>query len=124
LIFRRVEPNSNYWALRFLSESGRWELGLSSYQSGTRLRMGFAGKPPSVMDFCLGHNSRIYSPIMLAVITHLEPLPESASAHEIDALFPWSGTRPNLTVHLEPLLKNLPQKSAEGAKGNNKKGFF
>jgi len=37
----------------------------------------------------------------------LEKLPESATAEEIDTLFPWAGARPNPTVHLGKLLKGL-----------------
>lgn len=105
MIFQRADPNSEYRALRFLSETGRWELGLSPYQSGIRLRMGLAGRPPSVLDFCLGHDPGLYSPVMLAVIKLLESVPESASASEVDAAFPWAETRPDLSIHLEPLFK-------------------
>ena len=34
----------------------------------------------------------------------LEPLADGASALEIDAVFPWAGTRPDLAIHLQPLL--------------------
>jgi len=104
LIFQRAEPNREYRALRFLSEGGRWELGLSPYQGGIRLRMGLAGRPPSVIDFCLGHNPEIYSPVLLAVIKRLESVPEPATSQEVDAVFPWAGTRPDMGVHLETLI--------------------
>ena len=104
MIFQRAEPNREYRALRFLSDSGRWELGLSPYQGGIRLRMGLAGRPPSVIDFCLGHNAEVYSPVLLAVLKRLEALPESSTAQEVDAVFPWAGTRPDMVVHLETLI--------------------
>ena len=104
MIFKRTEPGRNYLSLRFLSDTGRWELGLSPYQHGVRLRMGLAGRPPTVIDFCLGHETAIYSPALLSVMNRLENLPESASAKEIDALFPWAGTRPDPSIHLEALL--------------------
>jgi len=94
--------------LRLLSEGGRWELGFSPYQSGIRLRMGLCGRPPSVIDFCLGHDPGLYSPVLLAVIRRLEALPESASASEVDAVFPWAGTRPDMSIHLKALLKENP----------------
>ncbi len=56
------------------------------------------------MDFCLGHHADIYRPVLLAVLRRLEPLLESASEKEIDAAFPWAGTRPDLHHHLAPLL--------------------
>ena len=100
MTFQRIEPSREYSALRLVSETGRWELGLSTYQSGIRLRMGPAGRPPSVLDFCLGHNSDIVSPVLLAVIRILESVPESGAAKEIDAAFPWAGSRPDLNSHL------------------------
>ncbi len=114
MIFQRAEPNSEYRALRLLSENGRWELGLSPYQSGTRLRMGLAGRPPSVLDFCLGHDPGLCSPVMLAVLKLLESVPESASATEVDGVFPWAETRPDLSVHLELLFGLANSKVANG----------
>lgn len=108
MTFHRVEPNSHYRALRLVSAGGRWELGLSPYQSGIRLRMGLSGRPPGVMDFCLGHDERLPGPVLLAVLSRLEPLDDTSSAEEIDAVFPWKGTRPDLAVHLEPLLRGSP----------------
>jgi len=103
--FRRADPNAEFRLLRLVSLEGRWELGLSSYQSGTRLRMGPAGRPPGVMDFCLGHDCRMPAPVLLAVVRRLEEISEDATASEIDALFPWAGTRPDLNTHLKPLLE-------------------
>ncbi len=103
--FRRVDPTPEYRSLHLLSEEGQWELGLCAYHSGMRLRMGLSGRPPSVLDLCLGHDTEIYSPVLLAVIENLTTLPESASASEIDAIFPWAGTRPSLNIHLNLLLK-------------------
>jgi hypothetical protein len=68
--------------------------------------MGVTGRPPSVIDFCLGYETEIYSPVLLAVMKLLEQLPESATGKEIDALFPWARTRPDPTVHLVELLKS------------------
>ena len=104
MIFRRVEPSNDYRSLRLLSETGRWELGLSPYQYGIRLRMGPAGRPPSVIDFCLGYETDTYSPVLMAVMQRLERLDETATSQEIDSLFPWAGTRPDPAVHLKELL--------------------
>lgn len=104
MIFHRVEPNRDYLSLRLLSDTGRWELGLSPYQYGVRIRMGLTGRPPSVIDFCLGYDTTLYSPVLIAVMQRLEGLPESATAEKIDALFPWAGTRPDPAVHMKELL--------------------
>ena len=112
MTFLRTPPNANYRVLRLLSERGQWEVGFSDYARGIRLRMGRAGRPPSVIDFCLGYETEIYSPILLAVMKRLEGLDESAAAQEIDGLFPWAGTRPDPAVHLNELL-NLSEKDSQ-----------
>lgn len=104
MIFLRAEPNFHYRTLRFLSEEGGWELGLSPYTHGTRLRMGRTGRPPGVMDVCLGHDTRWFLPVLSAVFDRLGSLPESAGAAEIDARFPWAGGRPDPARHLPELL--------------------
>jgi len=103
--FRRVEPNGTYSSLRMSSEQGVWEFGLSVGSSGTRLRMGRAGRPPRVLDFCMGQDANCYASVTLAVLAKLDRLPEESNEEEIDGLFPWAGTRPDLAIHLEALLK-------------------
>ena len=107
MTFQRAEPTANYRVLRLLSEGGRWEVGLSDYARGIRIRMGRTGRPPAVIDFCLGGDASLYPNVLLAVLARLEPVQESASAAEIDALFPWAGTKPDLDSHLASLLACL-----------------
>ena len=113
MIFQRVDPSGEYRTMRFLSQGGRWELGLSPYQYGMRVRMGISGRPPSIIDFCLGHDTHIYSPVLLAVMKLLEPVPESCLAKEIDSLFPWAGTRPDPSIHLKLLLEGVGSEGIE-----------
>ncbi len=102
--FRRVDPNGHYRSIRLLSDGGRWELGLSHYQHGMRLRMGLAGRPPQVMDFCLGRDGVLFSKVLVAMLGRLDSVDEMAAPDEVDALFPWVRTRPDLAVHLAELL--------------------
>ena len=104
MTFQRANPNANYRVLRLLSEGGQWEIGFSDYARGLRLRMGRAGRPPAVIDFCLGEKTKLCPPVVLAVLDRLAPVPESATTAEIDALFPWAGTKPDLDSHLARLL--------------------
>ena len=104
MTFRRVEPAAEYRLLRLLSDSGRWELGLSPYSHGTRLRMGKYGRPPSLIDFCLGHDPQTVLTALTATLDILSTMPEDADETSIDAAFPWAGTRPNPELHWEPLL--------------------
>ena len=106
--FQRVDPSPEYRVLRLQSEGGRWEFGFGDYRDGTRIRMGFSGRPPSVIDFCLGHDATLYAPVLDAVLGRLEQISESATSEEVDALFPWSGTRPDPAVHLPMLLGTTP----------------
>lgn len=106
--FRHAEPNPHYRSLRLVSEDSRWELGMSLYNHGMRMRMGSAGKPPGVIDFCMGRNGIIYPAILLAILKKLEPVSESQPEQAIDAVFPWRGSRPDLSIHLRPLLEEVP----------------
>jgi hypothetical protein len=106
--FRRAEPNTHYRSLRLVSESSRWELGMSLYSHGMRMRMGHWGKPPAVIDFCMGRNGTIYPAILLAILKKLEPVSENQPEQAIDAVFPWHGTRPDLSIHLQPLFEEVP----------------
>ncbi|RYD21006.1 MAG: hypothetical protein EOP88_12950 [Verrucomicrobiaceae bacterium] len=104
MIFRRVSPNAQFRALRLLSEGGRWELGMSPYSHGMRLRMGFTGRPPQVMDFCMGRDESLFPQVLVAVVKRLEHIEEDSEPETIDAAFPWAGTRPDLAVHLSQLI--------------------
>lgn len=106
--FRRAEPNPHYRCLRLVSENSHWELGMSLYSHGMRMRMGRSGKPPAVIDFCMGSNGTIYPAILLAILKKLEPVSENQPQQTIDAVFPWHGSRPDLAIHLQPLLEDVP----------------
>ncbi len=105
MTFQRVSPNGHFRALRLLSEGGRWELGLSPYSHGMRLRMGLAGRPPQVMDFCLGRDPELFPKVLVAVLKRLDPLDEITTPEGIDAAFPWVGTRPDMAAHLIQLVE-------------------
>jgi hypothetical protein len=104
MTFKRVAPNSHYRELRLLSERGHWEFGMSAYSHGMRMRMGRAGQPPRLMDFCMGRDASLFPQVLVAVLQRLERLAESASVEAIDTVFPWAGTRPELSIHLTELL--------------------
>ena len=119
--FHRADPNSHFRALRLISESGCWELGMSSYSHGMRLRMGAAGRPPQVMDFCMGRDAALFPKVLVAVLKRLETVEENSTFEAIDSVFPWAGTRPDLAVHLTELLNwsvefNPRERVSEGAK--------
>lgn len=113
MTFCRADPNTHYRTLRLLSTGGRWELGLSPYTHGTRLRMGLAGRPPSVMDFCLGTDGPRRAAVLAAVVQKLDAVEEHASVRAVDAIFPWAGTRPDMVAHL-PVLLGLAAAAAKG----------
>lgn len=112
MTFHREEPNEYYRALRMISAAGVWTLGLSLYASGMRLRMGKTGQPPRVLDFCLGADPALCGVVFAAVLRRLSPLAEGATAAEVDTAFPWAGSRPDLAIHLRPLLSNISEASA------------
>lgn len=98
--FHRVDPNPHYRSLRLISAEGQWDLGFSPYHRGCRLRMGPSGKPPSVLDFCLGQNPELWGKVLTFTLERLAPLSESVDRQTIDAVFPWANTRPNMRTHL------------------------
>lgn len=104
MTFRHATPNNHFRALRLLSGSGRWELGLSPYHHGMRLRMGLTGCPPQVIDFCLGRNEELFPKVLVAVLRRLQALDELSAPRDVDAAFPWAGTRPDLALHLAGIL--------------------
>ncbi len=106
--FHRAQPTTHYRSLRLVSEDSRWELGMSPYRHGMRMRMGRLGKPPAVIDFCMGRDGTLYPQILLAILKKLEPLAETDPESAIDAVFPWHGSRPDLSLHLQPLLEGSP----------------
>lgn len=119
--FHRANPNNHFRALRLLSEGGCWELGMSSYSHGMRLRMGAAGRPPQVMDFCMGRDAALFPKVLVAVLKRLETVEEKSKSETIDSVFPWAGTRPDLAVHLTELLNwnlefNTHERVSERAK--------
>ncbi len=103
--FRRESPNEHYRDLRLVSLEEGWEIGLSLYASGMRLRMGRCGRPPQALDFCLGQDGEIFLPVLGAVLRKLEIPGEDCTEAEINALFPWQQGRPDLAMHLDALLE-------------------
>ena len=101
--FYSADPNPHYRSLRLISTEGLWDLGFSPYHHGIRLRMGPYGRPPSVMDFCLGRDPELWGRVLAYTLDRLAPLPESADPKTIDAVFPWANARPDLRIHLPGL---------------------
>lgn len=117
MTFRRIDPNPDYRTLRLRSEGGKWELGMSPYSHGMRMRMGHAARPPRVIDFCMGRDASLFPEILTAILRRLDALPEEASSAEIDAAFPWQDTRPDMAVHLRELLEGCDKRAeAQAAK--------
>ncbi len=84
MTFVRTEPSFHYRALRLISKNGQWEMGLSPYYHGVRLRVGRTRRPPTFLDVCLGHESRSFLPALESVMQMLAPLEESATHQEIE----------------------------------------
>lgn len=51
------------------------------------------------MDFCLGRDAEIFPKAVVAVLKRLDPSDEMCAPDEVDAVFPWAGTRPDMAVH-------------------------
>lgn len=104
MTFHHTVPSPNYRTLRLISQDGRWEIGMSPYHHGMRIRMGRHSRLPQVIDFCMGTDSSRFMETLAAILHRLVPLAEGSTQEEIDAVFPWHGTRPDMSIHLPALL--------------------
>lgn len=54
--FKPAPITLNYSIRRFVSENGRWELGITPVLFGVRIRAGLANNEWCVVDYCAGDN--------------------------------------------------------------------
>ncbi len=91
--FQPVNPDANYF-IRFASETGRWECGLTRMLFGVRVRAGVAGTGGCVVDYCAGADRVFMFELLLVVVEILEALPESTTEAELSAMLPGHTVKP------------------------------
>lgn len=94
MTFKRSTPDENYDALKFVSDEGGWELGLTSMLFGRRVRLGRVGCGWCALDYCAGADPMFQIALFITIRTILRTVPESAEYHEIELMFPGFTVKP------------------------------
>lgn len=91
--FSKAEPDATYF-LRFVSESGRWEVGLHRVLYGVRVQLSLVGDVGPTLDYCAGADTTFIMELLCTLIMILDGIPENMPQHELEALFPGYTIRP------------------------------
>lgn len=108
--FKRAIPTENYMFARFVSENGRWELGLTPVLFGVRVRAGLAGECWCDVDYCAGDDPGFAFELLATMVIILESFPESASGREVSRALPEWKRRPINKDDCWPKLKAMAAK--------------
>lgn len=102
--FSGAERNINFPIARFVSENGRWEVGLMPVLFGVRVRAGIVGHDWVNVDYCAGDNPAFALQLLVTVIEIFEGLPEDITGGDVEALMPAYERRP---IDRDPCWKKL-----------------
>lgn len=86
--FSPAPPNEVFTEHRWLSETGRWELGLQPVIFGVRVQLALVGDMGPTLNYCAGANRGQILQLLVTVVQALERYPESSSRTEIAQAFP------------------------------------
>lgn len=86
--FKPAPITLNYSIRRFVSENGRWELGITPVLFGVRIRAGLANNEWCVVDYCAGDNWVFAVQLLATMMIILESFPESAGEREVSRILP------------------------------------
>jgi len=92
--FTATNPDENFRLARFVSDAGRWEVGLRPMLFGVRVSLGKVGAWGPCLDYCAGEKFADQVNILSALLTILERLPEEMSEGEMQKFFPPQELRP------------------------------
>jgi len=92
--FLPAEPSLNFPAVRYVSEQGKWEIGLFPVMFGVRVRMGPVNAPYCSIDYCAGADVEFQHKLMATVMVILAPVDESISPDAIERIFPGYNRKP------------------------------
>lgn len=107
MTFTKAEPTIDY-EVRYVSASGRWQVGLHSMMFGVRVRLSETGRPTCWPDYCAGDDPDFQQELLRTVMLILLTVDEKASISEVEALFPQGRVKP---IILDPVWKVLTEKA-------------
>ncbi|TXH09634.1 MAG: hypothetical protein E6R03_16450 [Hyphomicrobiaceae bacterium] len=92
--FQSAPRTENYLIRRYVSEHGRWEVGLSPVLFGVRVRASLVGEAWCDVDYCAGDDWAFAAELLATVVIILESFPESVSGREVNRALPQWHARP------------------------------
>ena len=92
--FKAADPDENFSLARFLSDGGRWEIGLRPMLFGVRVSLGLVGGIGPAVDYCAGAKLDDQLNILSVVLAVLKKLPEEVNEREIRNSFPQQKIKP------------------------------
>ena len=101
--FIQTATDENFQGSRWLSESGRWELGHQPMLFGVRVSLGQVGDGGVIIDYCAGASPLIQSLLFRMMVLILEGVQENCTPDELCAFFPSYQRRP---INLDPTCWN------------------
>jgi len=84
----------NFPISRFVSENGRWEIGLVPVLFGVRVRAGLVGSDWVNVDYCAGDNPAFALELLATMLEIMTWLPEEITGGQVEAMMPKYQRRP------------------------------
>lgn len=110
MIFKPAEPDENYSVVKL--ESEQWEMGLTQFMFGQRVRVSRKGAQVCPVDYCAGPEPAFQQELLSMVRAILEPVPESLGTEEMFNMFPTHTVKPiNLDEECMEQLRELVGKA-------------
>lgn len=101
-----VEPNINYPISHYISEGGRWEIGIRPVLFGYRVCAGPTDRPIYSIDYCAGNDVLFLAQLYATIFKLIEYLPKDITINEFESMLPSYKVKP---INLDPCWENLKQ---------------
>ena len=110
--FHKVDPDKDGWfLLKFESETGRWEFGITRVLFGVRVSAHVKNSPTVLVDYCAADQPAFAYELLATMAVILESLPESISEDDLYGMLPKWTVRPiNKDPECWPKLKAMAAK--------------
>jgi len=110
ITFQRAQPDENFSIMRFESEDGRCEVGLSPVLFGVRVRAGDVGSMAVDIDYCAGADVLFQLQLLDVIKRIIETFPTGTPMRDIAAQLPTYERRP---INQDPCWPALQQLLSE-----------
>lgn len=92
--FKVAEKTENFSLLRFVSEGGRWEVGLVPMLFGVRVRAGICGCDGCELDYCAGDDPVFQLALLDTVMKIMQTIPEDIDTWTFVSFWPGFRIKP------------------------------